>query len=249
MSSTSIILGTIANVMWLFVLIPQLLTNYKLKKTDGISLSLIISWIYGDILVIVSSYLKQSNKIVMYSSIYHILLIMVLGCQVLYYRINNNSNNYEQTEGEQTEGEQTEGEGGHEQVCGYLTKSEQIYILLSVGSLGTSVPGILFYPDLMADIFGWCALGMFVSSRIPQIILNYERGSSAGISSTSFILINISNYISLSSILVDVHNYDDVLKNLQWIISPFITSILDIIMLNVSVKPKIEVHEDMLFEV
>lgn len=247
MSSTSIILGAIANVMWLFVLIPQLLTNYKLKKTDGISLSLIISWIYGDILVIVSSYLKQSNKIVMYSSIYHILLIMVLGCQVLYYRVNNNSNGYERTEGpERTRGED---ENKHEQVCGYLTKSEQMYILLSVGSLGTSVPGILFYPDLMADIFGWCALGMFVSSRIPQIILNYERGSSKGISATSFILINISNYISLSSILVDIHNYDDFLKNLQWIISPFITSILDIIMLNVSVKPSIEVREDTLFEV
>lgn len=240
MSSTSIILGTISNVMWLFVLIPQLHTNYKLKKTDGISLSLIISWIYGDILVIVSSYLKQSNKIVMYSSIYHILLIMVLGCQVLYYRVNN-INNYSQAE---------DGERELDPERSYLTKSEQKYILLSVGSLGTSVPGILFYPELIADIFGWCALGMFIGSRIPQIILNYEKKSSEGISAMSFILINISNYISLASILVDVHNYQDFLNNLQWIISPFLTSILDIIMLNIAVKNRNQdVNEDILFQV
>jgi uncharacterized protein with PQ loop repeat len=94
-----------------------------------------------------------------------------------------------------------------------------------------SVTLINVYPDIMADIFGWSALSLFVLSRIPQIILNYNRRSTEGLSVASFILINVSNYISLASILVDVYTYADVFDNIQWIISPFITTILDLIII------------------
>lgn len=232
-SSTSIILGTISNGLWLFVLIPQLYTNYKLKRTDSISLSLIISWIYADILVIVSSYLKHSNIMVIYGSVYHILLILLLGLQVLYYRSVSNDLDVEgyvsYTSISALSTDTTEATDSSD--TGYLTKSEQKYIFISIATLGLSVPGILVSPDLMADLFGWCALSLYVMSRIPQIMLNYERKSTEGLSMSSFVLINISNYMSLASILVDVHDYNDFLNNIQWIISPFITSMLDIIIL------------------
>jgi hypothetical protein len=35
--------------------------------------------------------------------------------------------------------------------------------------------------------------------------------------------------VALSSILVDIHSYEDIFDNIQWIISPFITTILDLI--------------------
>ena len=216
-SSTSIILGTISNGLWLFVLIPQLYTNYQLKRTDSISMSLIISWIYGDILVIISGYLKHSNQMVIFGSVFHIMLILLLGSQVLYYRNLNKK------------GENTN-----------LDVSEQRYIASVIGSLILFFPFIKAFPDVMADVLGWFALSLFVMSRIPQIILNYTRKSTEGLSVTSFVLINVSNYISLASILVDVHTYSQFLENIQWIVGPFFTTILDIIMLNASGYAHIE---------
>jgi uncharacterized protein with PQ loop repeat len=102
-------------------------------------------------------------------------------------------------------------------------------MLISIGTLLISIPFISVYPDVMADIFGWSALSLFVFSRIPQIVLNYTRKTTHGLSINSFILINVSNYVSLASILVDIHDYEDIFDNIQWIISPFMTTILDII--------------------
>jgi uncharacterized protein with PQ loop repeat len=237
-SSTSIILGTIANVMWLIVLIPQLYTNYKLKNTESISLSLVISWIYGDILVIVSGYLKHSNKMVIYGSIYHMGLIVLLGCQVLYYRnkmsyttLSNGSYTYVATSdtSSDTTSDTSSDMTSDTTSDTILTHSEKKYMLISIGTLLISIPFISVYPDVMADIFGWSALSLFVFSRIPQIVLNYKRKTTHGLSINSFVLINVSNYVSLASILVDIHDYEDIFDNIQWIISPFITTILDVI--------------------
>lgn len=231
-SSTSVLLGIIANALWLIVLIPQLYTNYILKRTDSLSLSLIISWIYGDILVIVSGYLKNSNQMVIYGSVYHIGLIVLLGCQVLYYRnkmsyttLSNGSYTYVATS-------DTSSDTTSDTTSDTLfTHSEKRYIFFAIMSLVISIPLIRVYPDVMADIFGWAALSLFVLSRIPQILLNYTRKTTHGLSMSSFVLINISNYVSLASILVDVYTYDDVLANIQWIISPFMTTILDVIII------------------
>jgi uncharacterized protein with PQ loop repeat len=114
---------------------------------------------------------------------------------------------------------------------GKLNESEKRYIFFAIMSLVISIPLIRVYPDIMADIFGWAALSLFVLSRIPQILLNYTRKTTHGLSMSSFVLINISNYVSLASILVDVYTYDDVLANIQWIISPFMTTILDVIII------------------
>jgi uncharacterized protein with PQ loop repeat len=240
-SSTSIILGTIANVMWLIVLIPQLYTNYKLKNTESISLSLVISWIYGDILVIVSGYLKHSNKMVIYGSIYHMGLIVLLGCQVLYYRnkmsyttISDGSYTMSDTSSDTDTTSDTTSDIMSDTMSDtmsntILTHSEKKYMLISIGTLIISVPFISVYPDVMADIFGWSALSLFVFSRIPQIVLNYKRKTTHGLSINSFVLINVSNYVALASILVDIHSYEDIFDNIQWIISPFITTILDLI--------------------
>lgn len=51
MSSTretaSFTLGLISVTVWVVAEIPQIITNYKAKSTDGLSLTFLITWIIG----------------------------------------------------------------------------------------------------------------------------------------------------------------------------------------------------------
>jgi len=192
--NSSLIIGLIANLLWIPVIVPQLYTNWRLKSTDGLSMGLIGIWIYADLLTIISGVFKQSNQIVIYSSIYHIGLVSILGGQVCYYNP--------------------------------VSKRDVFFI---VSSFMTLIPiGLL--PGA-ADITATGSIILFTVSRIPQIILNWRRKSVHGLSIISFVIINVSNYLMLASILVDIRSYIDLMKNIQWIISPFLTSMLDTIIL------------------
>lgn len=121
-----------------------------------------------------------------------------------------------------------------------LTIEEQLFILISMtvmfmcwGSLSTLHGAQKIF---IADLIGWASTFIFISSRIPQIYLNYTRGSVEGLSLNSFILINIANYLFVSSILVnlyDIPSIDDkfifFVNNIQWIMGSFCTSFFDAI--------------------
>jgi uncharacterized protein with PQ loop repeat len=119
----------------------------------------------------------------------------------------------------------------------YLTLSEKIFILSSF--LTISFVQMYFYFKLtgfiiLADIIAWITAILFIISRIPQILLNYRRKSTDGLSIYSFVFLNIANYLFLASILVnicDIKNEENInmfmINNLQWIIGPIITSFLD----------------------
>jgi uncharacterized protein with PQ loop repeat len=119
----------------------------------------------------------------------------------------------------------------------YLTLSEKIFILSSF--LTISFVQMYFYFKLtgfiiLANIIAWITAILFIISRIPQILLNYRRKSTDGLSIYSFVFLNIANYLFLASILVnicDIKNEENInmfmINNLQWIIGPIITSFLD----------------------
>jgi uncharacterized protein with PQ loop repeat len=89
------------------------------------------------------------------------------------------------------------------------------------------------YNETVADILGWLATGIFTFSRIPQIILNFQRKNVQGLSIYSFILVNIANALFLASILVGLCDVSDpslfFITNLQWIMGTTLTVLSDIV--------------------
>ena len=115
----------------------------------------------------------------------------------------------------------------------YLTLTE---ILLAFFSTCLSLL-LYFLVDIynLADIIAWCTVLIFISSRIPQILLNYSRKSTDGLSIWIFILINIANWLFVSCILIEMLDIPKeeyvfhLMKNIQWIIGSVLTTFMDII--------------------
>ena len=85
----------------------------------------------------------------------------------------------------------------------------------------------------IADIIGWSATCIFMIARIPQIVLNFKRKSTKGLSLMSFIIINIANFFFLMSILILLYDLPQsdyithILKNIQWIVGSSSTTLFD----------------------
>lgn len=218
------ILGFWSSIVWFFVLIPQLVVNYKIKNSEAISLSLILLWIIGDIFSIISAQAKGISYTIIYIGLYHIVLGILFTVQIIYYRyLNKYPRGYDRVPliWEMEEQERLQ----------ILYPNEKIFLTVSVSSITFSL--FIINQPYIADLIGWISTFIFIGSRIPQIYLNYQRKSTQGLSVYSFILVNIANLLFLSSILVNLCDTLDtpifIINNLQWILGSSTTVFFDLI--------------------
>lgn len=262
----SYIFGIITNVLFLFVFVPTLLLNYRLKNSDAISFSLLYCLILGDIFSVISANYKKLNQVIIYSGIFHIFLDLIVIIQVLYYRGEGNLNlssdsrspPYDEEINEEINEDEISDEIGDEIIDEsvslisfptsvyfynkkllYLRPSEFIFACISIIFI-IICKILLIYLDQnignkLADTLGWLTTLIFISSRIPQIILNYQRKSTEGLSILSFIIINICNFfffLSIVILLIDLpkeNHLNFILENIQWIVGSTCTILFDCI--------------------
>jgi len=258
------ILAIVLNVLWLFIFIPQLYINYKTKSSHAISLLLILSLFFGEILSVISAIAKELNNAIIFTIFYHIILNLILIFQIIYYRIMERVN--ERTTNERTNRDTTN-EWTNENInydiiynieelsfnneltpllhnfrlCEYkflyFSKFEFIFLIVIFINVLLS---IIFFPFIksnliITNLIAWLATFIFTLSRVPQIVLNLKRKSTEGLSLTSFIILNISNLLFLSTILIlllDIpkeQHLEYIQHNIQWIIGVFSSFIMDLI--------------------
>lgn len=203
------ILNIFSNLLWVCIFIPQLYTNYRLKNSDAISLSLLILLMFGEIYAITSSYYKNLHIIVLLTGVYHLFFETSILIQSIYYRYINKD-----------ESENIP------LLNGYIHKSFNKYELLLIYLL-TMIYSIcivfgFLYKDLIGDILAWGATCIFIISRIPQIILNYKRNSTEGLAMGSFIILMISSIAYLISIIL----VNDILDIIQWVIGILVSLLI-----------------------
>jgi uncharacterized protein with PQ loop repeat len=235
------ILGIVSSLVWFIALLPQLYKNYMSKNSDAVSLFFVLFWIVGDILNMLTALTKGISTVIVYVAIYHIILSIMFASQIMYYRLSY----YHLVDENENENE-TENENENETVEQSMyslnrllfTKNEKIFLISSTITIISYIIGqhLLSQNKMIADLVAWLTTIMFIGSRIPQIILNYQRKSTVGLSIYSFILLNIANYIFIVSVIVNVcdnigNEYEFFISNLQWIVGPLIGSILDFVLL------------------
>jgi uncharacterized protein with PQ loop repeat len=223
----------ISNGLWLFVFIPQFINNYKLKSGEALSLVLLLCLLFGDICSIMSASAKGLNVIIIYAGVYHIILDIIMISQVIYYRIYRVLN-----EDDLILEETVPLLGTRNTVvrdCDVLTFNECIFVVCSSMIVLLSELLIFYNFTIVADIIGWIATFTFMIARIPQIMLNHNRKSTAGLSLLSFIIMNIANILFLLSVLIILIDIDEnkyceyITNNIQWIVGSASTNIFDAI--------------------
>lgn len=169
------------------------------KNSDAVSLFLVLFWTVGDILNMLTALTKGISTVIVYVAIYHIILSIMFASQIMYYRlVKIQFYSYYQPIDE------TVNETVDETVL--LTRNEKIFVISSIITIISYIIGqhLLSQNKIIADLIAWLTTVMFIGSRISQIILNYQRKSTIGLSIYSFILLNIANYIFIVSVIVNV---------------------------------------------
>jgi uncharacterized protein with PQ loop repeat len=230
------IFSTVSNVLWLFVFVPQLYKNYKSQKSFALSLTLLFCLILGDILSIISAYIKELNIVIIYAAAYHIVLDLIIISQILYYRRKNIINSEEHDPLLNTDDDDISLDLEYDYM--FLSFWEFFFVVTSSLVVFLISLFIIFnnnrlIQSILADIIAWSATCIFMLARIPQIWLNFKRKSTKGLSLLSFIVINIANMFFLISILIIMcdlssDRYIEYIKdNIQWITGSCTTSLFD----------------------
>ncbi|RDL40861.1 Uncharacterized protein BP5553_00840 [Venustampulla echinocandica] len=80
------IFGSVSLATWIFLLVPQLILNYKTGSAEGISLAFLCVWLVGDITNLSGAIWADLVPTVIALAIYFCIADFVLISQVLYYR-------------------------------------------------------------------------------------------------------------------------------------------------------------------
>lgn len=230
----SIVFGILSNIVWSIVFIPQFLKNIKNKDANAISYYMILFILIGNTLSYLSAHGKNLSYIIVYGSFYHILLTSSLLIQWIYYKVKNNEIFYIDN---QDYFYLNTHEFNNIYILKKIIKIRKVYIslifitcLLTIKITSDILNNIVFY-----NIIGWTSTILFISARIPQILLNSSRKTTDGLSITSFILITIANILFLISLMIriidsDIDNKKEYLfQNLQWLTGCTVTVIFDAI--------------------
>ena len=209
----------LSNVLWLVVFIPQLIENYTNKSSDAISFNLILMWILGDLFAIIATLYKNVSVALLVIAVYRFVIDIVLTTQIVYYRLK-----YTNVETEflleeiSTQTETSPFRFSNKTLFKKLFKYEIVSLVTVV--LSTMLLYFTLPLSLLGDFFAWGATMIFMTSRIPQIVLNRRRKSVVGLSFNTFKMIIVSNSLYITGLLLPLYDFgwEYFFNNLQWII-------------------------------
>ncbi|KAL1959237.1 hypothetical protein VTO42DRAFT_2743 [Malbranchea cinnamomea] len=83
------ILGSISLACWIFLLVPQLVENYRRGSAEAVSLAFIAVWFVGDVANLVGSVWAHLVPVVIAIAVYFCIADGVLISQCIYYNLRN----------------------------------------------------------------------------------------------------------------------------------------------------------------
>ncbi|KAH8697153.1 vacuolar membrane PQ loop repeat protein [Talaromyces proteolyticus] len=83
------ILGSISLTCWVFLLVPQLIENYRYGSAEGLSMAFLVVWFVGDVTNLIGGLWAQLVPVVVAIAVYFCIADGVLITQCLYYNIRN----------------------------------------------------------------------------------------------------------------------------------------------------------------
>ncbi|EKV08389.1 Vacuolar membrane PQ loop repeat protein [Penicillium digitatum] len=83
------ILGSVSITCWFFLLVPQLIENYRNGNSEAISLLFVFVWFIGDVANLVGGLLSGLVPVIIATAAYFCIADGVLITQCLYYKVRN----------------------------------------------------------------------------------------------------------------------------------------------------------------
>lgn len=199
------------------VYLPQFREIYKTKDTSGISFIMLLLWTQSDYLSLIGTILNDLNLSVIVLGWYHTFMGLAMVLFVLYYK--SKENQFKKS---------------LEPIVNAFGIAEiwykSMYCIVFFG-INISITAVLYYHHIvnltLGDILGWITMTLYITGRFPQIILNYNRKSTQGLSILMYILTICGNTCYVASLLFWSIEPEYIRTNTPWIISSVVTILLD----------------------
>lgn len=237
------IMGSISIACWIIVFTPQLYENFRRQSSEGLSLTFVVLWLLGDIFNVLGSVLQGVLPTMLALAIYYTLADIGLLIQCLVYGRRNSEHakvGVEHLSPATPLLDETapllDREPEIPTSRNVLFDLSVVFAVFLTGFLGwfftqkdSGSPGVgadLEF-DFLGQFFGYLCALFYLGSRLPQIILNFERKSCEGISFLFFLFACLGNLTYVISILAKDLSARYVLVNLSWLIGSVGTLVLD----------------------
>lgn len=219
----SFLLGYASIACWLNAQLPQIITNYRNKSVEGLSLPFLCNWLLGDVTNMIGCILTNQLPFQIYLSVYFCIVDLGLFFQYFYYarlqaQLMTNEEPIEIPRLRRNYNYNTFPARKHQRV------SSMVFVVLIFtfrststisSSLSTSPSGHLYSRLLSTDdieptfvtflgrLMAWSCTVLYLTSRMPQIWKNYSRRSVEGLSICMFIFAALGNLTYTTSIFAN----------------------------------------------
>lgn len=202
-SIASFALGVLSIIFYSVVYYPQFYVIYKTKKTDGISIWMLLVWGQADFLSLIGVVVLNLELSLIIIGWYHAFIGFLMTMYTLYYEKDN-------------------------KVVKYIAVIVYYGINISV-SLYLTIAFLYNYEA--GTVLGWASSIFYVIGRLPQLYLNYRRKTTEGLSMLMYIFTILGNTFYLLSVLTFSLEPDYIYTNLPWIFMIVITVLMDFVVL------------------
>lgn len=223
---------------------PQIIENYKRKKVDALSPAFILQWLLGDIFNLIGCILTNQLPTQTYLAVFFCINDSILMGQYVIYR--------EKSPKKIVEASEVLSESEDSPVQLFSVASILLVLQMAFTVFGTSASSQIGrsllstkspscenkpYKSTVIRVFGamfsWFSGVMYVFSRLPQILRNYQRQSVEGLAVIMFVITVLGNlFYGLSIIFrwpkIDSHFFE---ATLPYIIGSCGTVVFDITIL------------------
>ena len=216
----SFFLGLLSILLWIPALFPQILTNYRTKRTDALSIGFVLQWLLGDLSNVIGCLWAQMLPTQLWTAIYFSLTDVVLLSQYAYYKgfhrvlPSESSDTLPDESVDESDGLVGTGHVNHRGRRGTASKqalysvalvslvllsqssftaSQSPQVLLSTLPLCDAAPELSLVQLTAGCLASWISGLLYFSSRIPQVYHNYQRQSTEGLSLALFVLSILAN--------------------------------------------------------
>ena len=232
------IIGLFSILFWLFAQLPQLIQNFRTGKADeALSPLFLLQWLGGDLTNLVGAVLTGQLTTQIATAIYFVSMDAVLLTQYCYYLLKNKRHEFR--------GYIRLGSGKPLYIivlfAGMFIFGKSVYPMSSntplVGQVVHSrsllstrtnvVVDTRSWEDILGYILGCISALLYLCSRVPQIVKNFRRKSTYGLSLPMFIMAVMGNLTYGLGILLYSVDKIFILQKLPWLIGSIGTLCFD----------------------
>lgn len=175
---------------------------------DALSIWFLLFWLAGDTCNLIGCFLTHQFPIQTMTAIYYVAMDLSIIIQYMYYDIKRRkAASVGETQGLLSGSETTESYSSNNNNNGSLLPAVAVATGLGGGAgiaRGFTFGGAGDKAQLAGYIIGLLSTVFYLGSRLPQIIMNFKRGKTEGVSYLTFLLAVVANFayaFSVSAIL------------------------------------------------